>query len=51
MTDEAIAKQLQIIITKINSLTGDVQKLYDRQGHASAELQRLRQIINKEFKK
>lgn len=48
--NEDIMKQLTIITRKLNSLESSLQKLSEQYGYVSAELQRLRQIINKGVK-
>lgn len=50
MTSEEIGKQLTILIRKMNSIEFQLNQMQEQYGHISAEIQRLRQIINKGVK-
>ena len=49
-SNEEIMKQIVILIRKINGIETSLSKLSEQHGHVSAEIQRLRQQINKGVK-
>ncbi len=50
MSEEDLTKQITILLRKMNSIEFQLSKMQEQYGCISAEIQRLRQIINKGVK-